>query len=59
MFTRHQRPMPETVRTRRERHHRQQALLRVRLREELLALLDSLRPERDCERSSMSRSLYL
>ena len=59
MFTRHQRPSPETVQARRERHHRQQALLRVKLREELCALIDSLREQRIADRFEPSRSLYL
>ena len=59
MFTRHQRPTPETVQARRERHHRQQALLRVRLREELINLLESLRDQRVPDRYEVSRSSYL
>jgi len=59
MFTRHQRPSPEQLQVRRDRHFRQQALLRVRLKEELILLLESLRDQRTEPRHDVSRELYL
>jgi len=59
MFTRHHRPTPSVLEARRERHHRKQALLRVRLREEFVALIDAFRSDRVEDRFDTPRSLYL
>lgn len=48
MFTRHTKPGPEVVQARRDRHHRQLSLLRVRAREED-AELGTLQPQPEPE----------